>query len=166
MIRTKDFYLKKIYNLEGKKIGTIKDIYINFYEKKLEGFEVSNTAFFSKKNYISIDDVMDVGEDIVAKDLKNGNGLKFKDIKDLDVMDTHSKLKGAVEDLLIDRNNYTIKAMIITSGFIDKILKGKEVILLNECILGDDYILYTGKENISFKSIPHNMTKYEFDKKI
>ncbi|WP_252255172.1 PRC-barrel domain-containing protein, partial [Clostridium sp. ZBS12] len=30
MIRTKDFYLKKIYNLEGKKIGTIKDIYINF----------------------------------------------------------------------------------------------------------------------------------------
>ncbi len=102
MIRTKDFYLKKIYNLDGKKIGTVKDIYINFYEKKLEGFEVSNTTFFSKKNYISIDDVIDVGEDIVAKDLKSGNGLKFKDIKDLDVMDTHSKLKGAVEDLLID----------------------------------------------------------------
>ncbi|AOR23185.1 PRC-barrel domain-containing protein [Clostridium taeniosporum] len=166
MIRTKDFYLKKIYNLEGKRIGVVKDIYINFYEKKLEGFEVSNTAFFSKKNYIDIDDIIDIGEDIVAKDLKSGNGLKFKDIKDLDVMDTQGRLKGAVEDLLIDRNNYTIKAIIVTSGFIDKILKGKEIFLLNECILGEDYVLYTGKENISFKSIPHNVNEYEFIKKI
>lgn len=166
MIRIKDFYLKKIYDLEGKKIGVVKDIYVNFYEKKLEGFEVSNSAFFSKKNYISIEDVIEVGKDIVAKKLKCGKGLKFREIKDLDVMDVRGRLKGAVEDLLIDRNTYNLKAIIITSGFIDKILKGKEILLLNQCILGEDYILYAGKENISFKSIPHNMSNNEIAKEI
>ncbi|MDU7439067.1 MAG: hypothetical protein E7L05_00480 [Clostridium sp.] len=36
-------------------------------------------------------------------------------------------------------------------------LKGKEIILLEQCILGDEYILYNGKDNIMFKSIPHNL---------
>ncbi|MBW6409835.1 PRC-barrel domain-containing protein [Clostridium weizhouense] len=166
MFKTKDFYLKKVYDINGKKIGVIQDIYIDFYDEQIVGFEISNLAFFSKKNYISIDDVIEIGEDVVVNNLEIGSGLKFRDIKDMDVVDTGSTVKGVVEDLLICEKDYSIKAIVVTSGLIDKMIRGKEIILLNECILGEDYILYTGKRGISFKTMPHNMNNYEAVKKI
>lgn len=166
MFKTKDFYLKKVYDINGKKIGVIQDIYIDFYGEQIVGFEVSNLSFFSKKNYISIDDVIEIGEDVVASNLKIGSGLKFRNIKDMDIVDTGSTVKGVVEDLLIDVKDYSIKAIVVTSGLVDKMIRGKEIILLNECILGEDYILYTGKRGILFKTMPHNMNNYEAIKKI
>ncbi|SFC71361.1 PRC-barrel domain-containing protein [Clostridium uliginosum] len=161
MFKTRDFYLKKVYDITGKKIGVIQDIYIDFYCEKVVGFEVSNFLLFSKKNYLAIEDVIDIGKDIVASKTKQGDGLRFKQIKDMDIIDTFSVVKGVVEDLLIDVKDYSIKAIVVTSGLIDKMIRGKEIILLNECILGESYVLYTGRKDVSFKSMPHNMNNYE-----
>jgi len=145
MFKTRDFYFKKVYDIKGKKIGIIEDLYIDFYLGKVVGFKVSNSILFSKKNYVDMQDIID--------------------IKYMEIIDTLSNIKGVLEDIVIDIQDYSIKAIVISSGLIDKMIKGKQIILLNRCILGEKYILYTGNEGVSFKSMPHNMEDYDATKK-
>jgi len=165
MFKTRDFYFKKVYNIKGKKIGIIEDLYIDFYLGKVVGFKVSNSILFSKKNYVDMQDVIDIGEDMIINSIRKGEGLTFKEIKYMEIIDTLSNIKGVLEDIVIDIQDYSIKAIVISSGLIDKMIKGKQIILLNRCILGEKYILYTGKEGILFKSMPHNMENYNATKK-
>ncbi|AGF55014.1 uncharacterized protein YrrD [Clostridium saccharoperbutylacetonicum] len=159
MFKTRDFFFKKIYNINGKKIGIIEDLFIDFHLGRVLGFKVSNSHFFSKSNYIDIQDVVDIGEDIIIDSIRQGSGLAFKEIKYLEVIDVLGDVKGVLEDMIIDIEDYSIKAIVISSGFIDKMIKGKQIILLNKCILGEKYILYTGNEGVLFKTMPHNMEK-------
>ena len=165
MLKTRDFYFKKVYNIRGKKIGIIEDLYIDFYLGKVVGFKVSNSVLFSKKNYIDMEDIIDIGEDVIINSMRKGKGLTFKEIKYMEIIDRLSNIKGVLEDIIIDIQDYSIKAIVISSGLIDKMIKGKQIILLNRCILGEEYILYTGNKGISFKSMPHNMDKYNATKK-
>ncbi len=165
MFKTRDFYLKKVYDMNGKKIGIIEDLYIDFYLGKVVGFKISNSMLFSKRNYVDVMDIIDIGEDVIISSIKKGEGLTFKEIKYMEILDTLSNVKGVLEDIIIDIQDYSIKAILISSGLIDKMIKGKEIILLNRCILGEKYILYTGNEGISFKSMPHNMDNYNATKK-
>ena len=165
MFKTRDFYFKKVYNIKGKKIGIIEDLYIDFYQGKVVGFKVSNSILFSKKNYLDMQDIIDIGEDVIVSSIRQGEGLTFKEIKYMEVIDTLSNIKGVLEDIIIDIQDYSIKAIVISSGLIDKMIKGKQIIILNRCILGEEYILYTGNEGISFKSMPHNMEQYNATKK-
>ena len=165
MFKTRDFYFKKIFDIRGKKIGIIEDLYIDFYLGKVVGFKVSNSMLFSKKNYVEMQGIIDIGEDVIIDSIKKGDGLTFKEIKYMEVIDTLSNIKGVLEDIIIDIQDYSIKAIVISSGLIDKMIKGKQIILLNRCILGEKYILYTGNEGILFKSMPHNMEQYNATKK-
>ena len=165
MLRSKDFYLKDIYDTKGKKIGVIEDIYMDFYNGIIKGFKSSGSSLFSKKNYIDIEDVIEIGEDVIVYEEKKGDGLSFKSIKNMDVIDVNGAPIGVLEDILVDDYNYCIKGIVISSGLIDRLIKGKEILLLDQCILGDEYILFTGKSNVVFKSIPSNMeNEYEFTK--
>jgi len=165
MFKTRDFYFKKVYDIKGKKIGIIEDLYIDFYLGKVIGFKVSNKMLFSKKNYVDMEDIIDIGEDMIITSIRKGEGLTFKEIKYMEIMDMLSNIKGVLEDIIIDIQDYSIKAIVISSGLIDKMIKGKEIIILNRCILGEKYILYTGNEGILFKSMPHNMDNYNATKK-
>ena len=165
MFKTRDFYFKKVFDIRGKKIGIIEDLYIDFYMGKVVGFKVSNSMLFSKKNYVEMQGIIDIGEDVIIDSIKKGDGLTFKEIKYMEVIDTLSNIKGVLEDIIIDIQDYSIKAIVISSGLIDKMIKGKQIILLNRCILGEKYILYTGNEGILFKSMPHNMEQYNATKK-
>ena len=165
MLRSKDFYLKDIYNTRGKRIGIIEDIYMDFYNGMIVGFKSSGSSLFSKKNYIDIEDIVEIGKDVIVYEEKKGNGLSFKSLKNMEVIDVNGVPRGVLEDILVDDYSYCIKGVIISSGLIDRLIKGKEILLLDQCVLGDDYILYTGRSNVIFKSIPSNMeNKYEFTK--
>lgn len=165
MFKTRDFYFKKVYNIKGKKIGIIEDIYIDFYLGKVVGFKVSSSILFSKNNYIDMEEIIDIGEDVIINSIGKGTGLAFKELKYMEVIDKLSNVKGVLEDIIIDIKDYSIKAIVISSGLIDKMIKGKQIILLNKCILGEKYILYTGNEGVLFKSMPHNMESYNAIKK-
>lgn len=165
MFKTRDFFFKKVYIMKGKKIGIIEDLYIDFHGGKILGFRISTSLLFSKNNYVDMEDVIDIGEDMIVDSIKRGSGLTFKEIKYMEVVDTEGKVKGVVEDLMIDIEDYSIKAIVITSGLVDKMIKGKKIILLSRCILGEEYILYIGNEGISFKSLPHTMESYNAVKK-
>ena len=165
MFKTRDFYFKKVYNIKGKKVGIIEDLYIDFFLGKVVGFKVSNSTLFSKNNYIDMEEIIDIGEDVIINSIRKGTGLTFKELKYMEIIDKLSNVKGVLEDIIIDIKDYSIKAIVISSGLIDKMIKGKQIILLNRCILGEKYILYTGDEGISFKSMPHNMENYNATKK-
>lgn len=157
MFKTRDFYFKKVYNVKGKKIGIIEDLYIDFHLGKVLGFKISNSLLFSKNNYVDMQDVVDIGEDLIIDSIRKGSGLTFKEVKYLEVIDTFGNVKGVLEDIIIDIGDYSIKAIVISSGLIDKMIKGKQIILLSKCILGENYILYSGSEGVQFKTMPHNM---------
>ena len=94
MFKTRDFYFKKVYNVKGKRIGIIEDLYIDFYLGKIVGFKVSNSTLFSKKNYLDMQDIIDIGEDVIVNSIRQGEGLTFKEIKYMEVIDTLSNIKG------------------------------------------------------------------------
>lgn len=165
MIRSKDFYLKKVYKTNGKKVGVVEDVCIDFFNGKLVGFKVSTHNLFSKKNYVAKEHIISVGENIIISEIQEKKGLCFEQIKDIEVIDIKGKIRGTLEDLIIDSENYDIKGIIVSSGLIDKVIKGKQIFLLNDCILGEEYILYRKKENISLKIMPHNMRKCYVEKK-
>lgn len=162
MYRSKDFYMKTIYNAKGKKLGSIKDIYVNIDEKIIDGFEISNYSFMEKKNFLNTNDINYFSKDKLVGKLSKGSGVKFSFLKDIDVIDCIGRLKGVVDDILIDEKSYEIRGIAISPGIIEKILKGKDIVLLSSIIVKKDYILDLTPINISFKNISSKGMNNEF----
>ena len=156
MIKSKDFYLLKVYDTKGTYLGTVEDIYINFYEEKVEGFCISNFFRFSKKNFVKKEDIVSMEEVIIARNLSFKIGIPFRSIKDMDIKDKKNVMKGVLEELIIEKEDFSIKGLIMSSGIFDKMFKGKEILLLKSCILGEDFILFKGNQEVSLKSMPRN----------
>lgn len=161
MIRSKEFLLKNVYDIRGKKLGVVEDLYIDFFKGIIIGLKISTHAFFSKKNCLFIDDIISIDKEILVKELKEGTGLRLQEVKGMDIIDLNGNLKGVVEDCIIDEVGLTIKGLVVSTGLIERLLKGKEVILINECILGEDYVLYVGNKNVTLKSMPRKEEKNE-----
>ena len=106
------------------------------------------------------EDFISLGESIIIKEVEEKRGLYFEEIKDMEVIDLNGKIRGTVEDLIIDSENYDIRGIIVSSWLIDKMIKGKQIFLLNDFILGEEYILYRKEENILFKIMPNNMKNW------
>ncbi|MGL4761501.1 MAG: PRC-barrel domain-containing protein [Sarcina sp.] len=155
MYRVKDLKFLEVFSSDGKKLGEVEDIGIDYFEGRVKGFFIQK-GIFKKENFIDIDDVLTFGEKIVAKDIKKHQGLAFSDIKGLDIIDKKNRMIGILEEIIID-SNFFIRAIITSKGFFNKFKNGKNLILLKETILGDDNILYFSEDKIKFMSIPHNM---------
>lgn len=159
MFKSKDLYMKNIYDLNGKKVGTSKEILIDFYTGRVLGLEINTFGF--KNDYVDIKDIIQIDEEILINKVSEIKGIRFSDIRDMEVIDRLGNSKGVVEDLLIEEESYDIKGIILNSGIIDTLLKGKEVILINNSVLGEEYILYLGQPNIVFKNVPHEINRNE-----
>lgn len=154
MIKTKDFYLLKVYDIRGKYLGVVGDTYIDFYNGEVTGFLISNYMLFSKKNFANIKDIISIEEVIVVKSLTEKIGIPFRCIKDIDIKDKNNIMKGVLEELIIEKKDFSIKGLIVSSGIFDRMIKGKEILLLKNCILGEDFILYYSSEEVRLKSLP------------
>lgn len=155
--RRKDFIGMDVFNVEGKKIGNLSDIYLDFFKGKVIGFKVTTFSLFSKEQFVFVEDVLSLNEIMVISKLSKMEGVSFLDIKDLEVINQQGKIIGVVEDLIINIINYSIKGIIVSSGIFHKMFVGKKIILINNCILGDGDLLYREDERISFNSLPHNL---------
>ncbi|VYT77775.1 photosystem reaction center subunit H [Clostridium tertium] len=154
MLKTKDFYLLKVYDLRGKYLGIIGDVYIDFSTGIVKGFLISNYKFFSKKNFITTSNIMTIEDVMIVKELDLKEGISFREIKDIDVRDRNNTILGVLEDLIIEEKDFSIKGLIISSGIFDRIFKGKEILLHKQCILGEDFILYYGNGEVRLKTLP------------
>lgn len=161
MLKSKDFYMKSVYDVSGKKIGIVGDIFINFYEGKVIGIDISSYSLLSKKNFVKYEDIISIDKEIIVRNSIKYDGIKLKDIKGMEIIDLNGNIKGTIEDLIIRESDFSIKGLLISTGVIDKLLKGKQILLINQCILGEEYILYTGKDNMTLKVMPRKVKNNE-----
>jgi uncharacterized protein YrrD len=158
MFKSKDFMFMNVITVEGKKIGFIKDLLIDFNKGKVIGFQVSPNKLFQKNVSVLKEDIVYFNEDMVVKKIDNNNSfLPLHTIINMDVIDKCRNIFGMVEDITFTYDTFEIKGIIVSSGFIMNLLRGKRIMLVNELMLGEENLLYRSKcDEHSFKSMPHN----------
>lgn len=147
MFRVKYFQYMNVYDNKGKYLGFIKDIAIDYHKSIVIGFKLSLKGVFSKERYILVEDIVAMNEKAIVTKCVKDKFLCFSDIKSLDIVSLSGDIVGVLEDLIIDPKDYSIKAIVVNPGILTKIMKGKEIILINETILGDYSIAYFGDRN-------------------
>ncbi len=152
MFKWRDFYLMKVYDSKNKYIGVIEDISIDLNKGIIEGFEISPASIMKKHTFVLSDSIISIDNTMKIKEVSKSKGIKF-----IDILNENNTLIGVLEDLIIDKESFSIKGLIISSGIFDKMFKGKEIIILKNCKFYDDYILYNGNERIKLKTLPHNL---------
>ena len=74
-------------------------------------------------------------------------------------------MKIIIKYIIIDMKTYKIKGVITSPGILEKLSKGKEILLSNNIEFKKDCILDLNSNNITFKNITHKAMNYEFFKK-
>lgn len=158
MYRSKYFKYMNVYYSNGKKVGFIKDILVDFNEERIIGFCVSSYKILNKNNIVLVEDIISINKNMVVKKLERGQYLSFNDIKHLEVIDIEGVLMGVIEDIIINEGNFRIVAIIISMGFLNNFIKGKKIISPNEIILGETNLLYFNyrSRNLDFKIMVKN----------
>lgn len=155
----------KVYDINGKYLGVVQDIAIDFCNGILKGFIISSFKLNKKRNYIDIEDVISLENVIIAKKVIKFEGLRFKELYSIDVLNDKNILKGILEDLIIDEKTFEIRGLVVCSGVFDRMFRGKEILLIKHCILCESYILYKENHKIKFKTMPHNLGVNIYEKR-
>ena len=157
MFKSKDFIFMDVVSVEGKKIGFIRDLLIDFNKGKVIGFVVSPYKFFHKNVSVLKEDIIYFNKHMVVKKVEKNEYLPLHSFVNMDVIDKCRNVFGMVEDITFASDTFEIKGVIVSSGFITNLLRGKRIMLINELILGEENILYLPNcDEYSFKSMPHN----------
>ena len=157
MFKSKDFILMDVVTVEGKKIGFIKDLLIDFNAGKVIGFLISPYKLFRKNVSVLKQDIVYANKCMVVKKVDKNEHLCLHSFIDMDVIDKCNNIFGMVEDITFSGDTFAIKGIIVSSGFIINLFRGKRIMLINELILGEENILYIPNcSEYSFKSMPHN----------
>ena len=145
MFKSKDFIFMNVITVEGKKIGFIKDLLIDFNKGKVIGFQVSPYKFFQKNVSVLKEDIVYFNKEMVVKKVENNIYLPLHTLINMDVIDKCRNIFGMVEDITFTYDTFEIKGIIVSSGFIMNLLRGKRIMLVNELMLGEENILYKSK---------------------
>lgn len=156
--RSKDFILMDVIDMNGKRLGYINDLLIDFNKRKVIGFNISTSSFFKKDLNVMNENIVSYNSAMVITEAVKGMFLQFKNIKGMDVRDKKGTIVGMVEDILFEEENFSIKALIISTGFITNFISGKKIVLINQLVLGEENLLYNWQnEHLNFSSIPHKL---------
>jgi uncharacterized protein YrrD len=157
MFKSKNFIFMDVVTIEGNKIGFIKDLLIDFNKGKVIGFLVSPYKLFHKNLSVLKEDIIYYNKHMVVKKVEKNKYLCLHSFINMDVIDKCSNIFGVVEDITFTSDTFDIKGVIVSSGFIMNLFRGKRIMLINELILGEENLLYLPNCNeYSFKSMPHN----------
>ena len=157
MFKSKDFIFMDVVSVEGKKIGFIRDLLIDFNKGKVIGFVVSPYKIFHKNVSVLKEDIIYFNKHMVVKKVEKNKYLCLHSFINMDVIDKCRNVFGMVEDITFTCDTFEIKGVIVSSGFITNLLRGKRIMLINELILGEENLLYLPNcDEYSFKSMPHN----------
>lgn len=158
MYRTKDFTLMDVIDVNGKRLGYIQDLLLNFNKRKVIGFNLTSSSLFKKNLNIMIEDIVSYNSTMVVTAVKKGSFLKFSDIKGMDIRDKKDNIIGMIEDILFDEKHFSIKATVVSTGFITNFISGKKIILVNDLVLGEQNLMFNEKnDNLNFSSLPHKL---------
>ncbi|MGH4051360.1 MAG: PRC-barrel domain-containing protein [Clostridium sp.] len=157
MFKSKDFIFMDVVSAQGTKIGFIRDLLVDFNEGNVIGFLISPYKFFHRNLIVLKEDIIYFNKNMVVKKVGKDKHLCLHSFINMDVIDKSSNVFGMVEDITFTCDTFKIKGVIISSGFVTNLIRGKRIMLISELILGEENLLYTPRLNeYSFKSMPHN----------
>jgi len=158
MFRTKDFIMMDVIDINGKKVGFVRDIIIDFHRGEVRGFVVSTYKLMQQTITILKEDIISFNKTMVISNYRKESSLKFSDIKNMDIVNRYGDIIGMVEDILFHEFTFKINGLVVSTGFLKNIIKGKRILLMNSVILGNESILFTSLDNeISFLSVSHRI---------
>ncbi|MCS4473956.1 PRC-barrel domain-containing protein [Clostridium botulinum] len=67
MYKSKYFKYMNVYYSNGKKVGFIKDILVDFNEERIIGFCVSSYNILNKNNIVLVEDIISINKNMVVK---------------------------------------------------------------------------------------------------
>ncbi|MCD2346079.1 PRC-barrel domain-containing protein [Clostridium guangxiense] len=165
MMRSRDFMFANAYSVDGKRIGRIEDLLLNFNDGTIEGFRINKGSIFNKSICISKDNVICISSKLIVREEEfRGEFVEFKNIKGMETINVDGLILGVVEEIIFDEMNLKIKGLIISKGIFDNIISGKKIILQGNYIIGKNNLLCLAKqEKFNFVRIFHNIAM-EVDK--
>lgn len=158
MYRKKDFIFMKVSNINGRSIGFIKDIIVDFNIGAVLGFSITSYMIFAPSLYILKNDILSFNDIMIVNSCNKGSFLHLNDIIYMSIIDLHGNIIGLVEDIIFDEKTFLIYGVIVSTGYITNFLYGKKIFLIKDIIIGRDYILYHGdKDKLIFSNTPGNI---------
>ena len=104
MFKSKDFIFMDVVTVEGKKIGFIKDLLINFNKGKVIGFVISPYNFFQKNLNVLKEDIIYFNKHMVVRKVEKNTYLCLQSFLSMDVIDICRNVFGMVEDITFTGN--------------------------------------------------------------
>lgn len=147
MFKSRDFIYMDVIDINGKNLGYVKDILINFSKGEILGFKVSPYKLISKDFNILRQDIIYYNTKIVVTKTTKENYLEFSKLKNLYVLDKQSNIIGMVNDIIFCGKTFELQGVSIKSGTITSVFKERKILLIKNLILGEDNLLYTGEDN-------------------
>lgn len=157
MFRVKNFYMKKVFDYKGKKLGVVEDLYIDFYNSSVLALKLSKKIFLNKKNSIKVQNIISIEDDILVKEKDTCNGLLLSDILGLDIINLHGNIIGVIEDIIISKENFELKGIVVSTGILDRLIHGKDILVPKECVLGENCLIHKNDSNISLRALPKRL---------
>jgi sporulation protein YlmC with PRC-barrel domain len=123
---------------EGKLLGSVKRLQIDSRHKTALGL-VFKARGLAKERWAKVADILRVGEDVVFLDAKKSQhedapaGRDVRDMLGLPVTSLDGKRLGALDDVVVDTDDWDVVALALDNG--------GEVDLTKDAVLGEDTIL-------------------------
>ncbi|MGL4730832.1 MAG: PRC-barrel domain-containing protein [Clostridium sp.] len=159
MHKSRDFIYMDVLDINGEKLGYIKDILLSFHDKKILGFSVTPYKFLKKEFNVMKEDIVYYNKSMIVKKINKNKFLKFNDIKKMYVIDKNSQVVGVVKEIVFNKETFSLKGVMVSKN-ISSLLKEREVLIAKNLILGEKNILYI-EENKKFKFVCVPNIKYK-----
>jgi uncharacterized protein YrrD len=142
LYRVRDFIFSEVIGIDGKSMGFVGDLLVDFNSKSIKGFNVVSNSILKKDASVYLENTVSLFPVIIASESNRAQDLKFNDIRTIDVVDKTGNIMGNLEDMIFYEKSFIIRAFVISRGFVYDIVHGRKVLPSKNLILGEKNILY------------------------
>lgn len=155
MAKSRDYIYDDVIDISGHKLGYIKDLLVDFGNKKVLGFKINSYKLMKKDFSVLRENIIYSKTKLVVSAITKGEHLLFSNFINMHVLDKNSNVLGLVSELLFDNDTFEIKGIFVKDYSIFTMFKKRRIILIRDLIIGENYMLYTGRcEDIMMECIP------------
>jgi sporulation protein YlmC with PRC-barrel domain len=156
MAKSRDYIYMNVMNIQGKKIGYIKDLLVDFNKGEVIGFKINPYRLLCKDFNVLKENIIYYKSQLVINNIVKDKYLEFSTIMNIHVIDKCSNILGLVSEVIFDDDDFKIKGLVVKDYNIFNMFKSRSVLLKSDLIIGDEYILYTAENtNIILKCMPN-----------
>lgn len=155
MAKSRDYLYKDVMNINGEKIGYIKDLLVDFGKSEVVGFKINPYKIMQKGFNVLKDDIIYQRDQLIVKDTAKSKFIEFSSIMNMYVVDKCFNILGLVSEIIFDDEEFTIKGISIRDYNLWSMFKSRRILLLKELIIGEEYIFYIGENpRITMECMP------------